>query len=419
MTIMLIALIIIALLAAGCIALGIAAWRLTQERDKAVAANNQKSNFIMRMSHETRTPAAAIIGMADIARESGDERKIAYCLDKIGDASRHLLGVLSDTLDMSSIEAGELKLSESNFLVAEAINRATAILGFGIAEKRQELTVHIGDKVPLAIVGDMQLLTQVLTNLLANSHEFTPSGGRISISVAAVAEEEKKHTLRFSVADNGPGLLAEHKAILLESPEKSASQRYSGASLSLAISQHIVQQMGGRLWAESEAGQGARLMFDIKVAEGQAAEAVVTKKARLASDEKTLKSAKFPGKHILMVEDIELNREIIGELLADTEVEIDYAENGLEGVQIFSENPAKYDMIFMDIQMPEMDGYAATAKIRAMGEVHGRNIPIVAMTANVFTEDAQHCLDMGMNAHIAKPVSKSEVLWAMEKFIVK
>ncbi|MDR0221766.1 MAG: response regulator [Lachnospiraceae bacterium] len=416
--ILFVAMIAVILLAAACIVLGVFVYRLVRERDRAIEASNQKSNFIARMSHEMRTPIGAIIGMADIARESDDERRVAYCLDKISDASYYLKGFLSNTLDMASIEAGTFELSESDFLVAEAINRATAILGFDIAEKRQELTVHIGEKVPLAIVGDMQLLTQVITNLLANSHEFTASGGRIAISVEAVAKEGNTYTLRFSVADNGPGISDEHKTILLNEPEKSAAQRYSGASLSLAISQYIVHQMGGKLWAESEPKQGARLMFDIKVAEGQAEEAIITKKARCAADEKALDSAKFPGKRILMVEDMEINREIIGELLADTGVRIDYAANGLEGVQMFAEKPDAYDIIFMDIQMPEMDGYAATAKIRAMNAVEGRNVPIIAMTANVFKEDAQHCLDVGMNAHIAKPVSRSEVLWAMDKFIV-
>jgi signal transduction histidine kinase/CheY-like chemotaxis protein len=392
-------------------------YRLSQERINAEKISDHKSNYIMRLSHELRTPVNAIYGMTEIAKNTQDEKKIAYCLDRVDDAAKHILGVISDTLEMSTIETGELEVSTGDIVVAEILNRAIAVLGLDVAEKHQELVVHIGEEVPQAIVGDVQMLTQVITNLLSNAHESTPSGGRISVSVEAVEHNEHEHLLRFAVADNGIGTSEEQKAILLATGEDD-SWRYSGTNLTLAITRHLIQKMGGKVWVETELAQGSRIIFDLWAREGQAVKAVILKNSHYKRDAEAMKDVKFPDKHILLVEDIEINREIVAGLLEDTEVAIDYAENGLEAVAMFSESIDKYDLIFMDIKMPQMDGYAATAKIRAMDAVQARNIPIIAMTANVFKEDAEHCINAGMNGHISKPIDRAEVLWAMQRFIV-
>jgi signal transduction histidine kinase/CheY-like chemotaxis protein len=412
---------VLVLCALGLILLGILSLifiRTTKAKFQSDEESHQKSIFIARMSHEMRTPMNAIIGMTEIARSTDDERKIRYCLDQINDASRNLQGTINGVLGKSKIETGIIELSPSDFVVAEMLNRTVAILALDIAEKHQELVVNIGDKVPKAIICDMQLLTQVLTNLLSNAYKFTPSGGRILVSVEAVENRGKEHVLRFSVADNGIGMSDEQKTKFLDIPEESEPYRYGEAGLGLAICQDIIRRMGSIILAESKADKGTRFIFDLTVKEGRAVSDVKLKNAGQEAPGAELKITKFPGKNILLVEDIEINREIIIELLKDSEVKIDIAENGLEAVAMFSQDMSKYDLIFMDIQMPEMDGYAATAKIRAMNAVQARNVPIVAMTANVFKEDAEHCIKAGMNGHIAKPVNVAEVLLAMQEFIV-
>jgi CheY-like chemotaxis protein len=203
---------------------------------------------------------------------------------------------------------------------------------------------------------------------------------------------------------------------LLGASVQSGSAFHSGSGLDLVISQSLVGKLGGKIWVESEPGEGTRFIFDINVTKGKAVPEVLDDVC--AKPKPELVTTEFPGKRILLVEDMEINREIVIELLEGTGVTIDWAENGRDGVAMFSEDPDKYDLIFMDIQMPEMDGYTATARIREMDAVQARNIPIVAMTANVFKEDAEHCIKAGMNGHIAKPVDKEEVLLAMQEFFV-
>jgi len=377
--------------------------------------NNQKRLFVERISHELRTPVNAIIGMSDIAKNTDDIQKKAYCLSKINDASHYLSGIINEALDMSRIEAGDLEIDRTDFAVAELMDRAVAILGYDIAEKHQELTIHIGTQVPKAIISDMQLLTQVLTNLLGNAHKYTPSGGRISMSVEVAGHIGEELILRFSVTDNGAGISEEQISHLLDNTVYSSAKLFGSAGLGLPISQHIVSKLGGEIWAESESDEGTRFIFDIKVLAGKSVEEVNEERA---GEKDIALITKFPGKCILLVEDIEINREIVIELLRDTEVTIECAENGREAVAMFTDAPDKYDLIFMDIQMPEMDGYVATAKIREIDAVQARNIPIVAMTANVFKEDAEHCIKTGMNGHIGKPINKNEVLLAMQEFIV-
>lgn len=367
-----------------------------------------KSRFVEQISHEMRTPLNTIVTMSEIAKKA-ESNKLTYCLDRISAASNHLLGVVTEVLDMSKIEAGEVELNISDFVVAEMLNRPVTIFSYDMAQKHQELSIHIGEKVPEAIVSDRQLLTQVLVNLLSNAYRYTPSGGWIGISVESAGHKGDEHTLRFSVADNGIGIADERKSELFE---------YSSTGLGLSVSQHIVKRLGGEIWVESKPGEGTRFIFDIKVKAGKAVWGDIH---RNPDDEKvkdTLKITKFPGKHILLVEDKEIFRNIVTDLIIDTEVLIDYAEDGREAVAKFAAAPDKYDLIFMDIMMPEMDGYKATAKIREMDAVQARNVPIIAMTANVFKEDAEHCINAGMNGHIGKPVFRRDILMAMQEFIV-
>ncbi len=414
----------IALLIMGIVLMCALSYLLIRSADAKMRSDEEsrsKSTFLARMSHEMRTPMNAIIGMSDIARKTDDSLRVRYCLDKISDASSHLLGVINDVLDMSKIEAGKLELSYTDFALAEALNRAVAIVSFKLVEKKQELGIKIHPDVPKAILSDMQRLTQVITNLLSNANKFTHEGGMISISVDSLGERDGVYELRFEVADNGIGISPEQQAILFTSFEQadgSISRKYGGTGLGLAISQNIVNMMGGKIWIESELGEGARFIFVITARAGEVSDQVELKEISPALAEADTETPVFTGKHILLAEDIEINREILMDLLADTGVTFDYAENGKAAVEIFAADPDKYDLIFMDVHMPEVDGYTATRQIRSIGTVQARNIPIVAMTANVFREDIEKCLAVGMNAHVGKPIDKYELQNVMRQFII-
>jgi signal transduction histidine kinase len=407
-------------------------WGFSLYNKKAVqseAASLAKSDFLSNMSHEMRTPMNAIIGMTTIAKLSADVKKKDHCIKKIEEASAHLLGVINDILDMSKIEANKLELSEVNFNFETMLKKAVNIVGFRAEEKGQNLTVRVGKEIPAALFGDDQRLIQVITNLLGNAVKFTPEGGDISVSADLDSEENGVCTIRISVRDTGIGVSTEQQARLFspfEQAEISMSRKFGGTGLGLAISKRIVDLMGGRIWVESELGKGASFIFTIRTKRSADEHG-----GRLRSDageylspEILTAAAKHPGWNedfsgyrILLAEDVEINREIVLTLLEPSGISIDCALNGAEAVRIYAEAPDKYDMIFMDVQMPEIDGYEATRMIRALDIPAAGKIPIVAMTANVFKEDIKKCLDAGMDDHVGKPLDFDEVLGQLRKYL--
>ncbi len=389
------------------------------EQMKSDEENKSKSSFLARMSHEMRTPMNAIIGMTQIARNSDDSERIQYCLGKINDASTHLLGVINDVLDMSKIEAGKLELFNSDFNIQEMLIKVINVVNYKIDEKHQKFDVHIAENVPGYINGDKQLLSQVLTNLLTNANKFTPEGGRIDMVVQVLQFRQDTYTIQFAVEDNGIGISREQQSRLFQSFEQadgSVSRKYGGTGLGLVISKKIIEMMGGQISLESEEGLGSRFVFTVVVG-------IAGEHPDLQTDAPGFEmngligENDFTGKRILLAEDVEINREIIISLLEETHVVIDSAENGLKACEMFERNPEMYDLIFMDIHMPEMDGYEATRRIRAMDNDKARTIPIIAMTANVFREDIEKMLAAGMNDHIGKPVEIKEVLQKMRKYL--
>ncbi|MDR2295659.1 MAG: response regulator [Clostridiales Family XIII bacterium] len=397
--------------------------RINREREDALAqaesANKAKSEFLSRMSHEMRTPMNAIIGMTSIGRSAADAARKDYCLDKIDEASKHLLGVINDVLDMSKIEAGKLEIFCAEFDLERLLRRVSDVVGFRIEEKRIAFSLCIEDGVPASIVSDEQRLAQVIANFLSNAVKFTPEEGAISLS-ARLAEEDAEGNCRleFVVADNGIGISKENQARLFRSFEQAdggISRKYGGTGLGLAISKRIVEMLGGGVRVESEEGKGSRFIFHIAAKRGAQAPPAGAEggAARAAPSD----AAVFAGRRILVAEDIEVNREIVAALLADTGMEIDMAENGIEAVRAFTEDPARYDLIFMDIHMPEMDGFQAARAIRALDAPQAVEIPIVAMTANVFREDIELCLAAGMNAHIGKPIDFGDMMDKLHAYL--
>jgi signal transduction histidine kinase/CheY-like chemotaxis protein len=388
--------------------------------ENAVRASRAKSEFLSNMSHEIRTPMNAIIGMTTIARSAAETGRKNYCLDRIEEASTHLLGIINDILDMSKIEAGKLELSPTEFSLERVLHKVTTVNSFRIDEKKQEFHLDLDKDIPDGLIGDDQRLTQVITNLLSNAVKFTPEGGRISISVRLASIEKDLCTLLFNVRDTGIGITEEQKTRLFRSFEQAeggTSRKFGGTGLGLAISKNIVELMDGKIWVESESGKGSDFIFTVRVR--RAARQKVQKEDVKANEESVEPRRQFDGFRALLAEDVEINREIVLALLEPMCLHIDCAGNGAEALEKFSAAPGQYDIIFMDVQMPEMDGYEATRKIRSLTHPRAKEVPIIAMTANVFLEDIEKCLGAGMNDHIGKPLDLDEVLEKLNSHLPK
>jgi len=393
--------------------------------ETAKAASQAKSSFLSNMSHEIRTPINAIVGMTMIGKSAPDTRKKDYAFEKIETATSHLLGVINDILDMSKIEANKFELSNVEFDFEKIVQNVVNIISFRVNEKGQTFTVDIDPQIPKKLIGDDQRLAQVITNLLSNAVKFTPELGIVSIRLSFMGEEEGLCVIKTEVTDSGIGISLEQQERLFnsfEQAESSTSRKFGGTGLGLAISKRIVELMNGEIWIESVLGEGATFIFTVKLKRASteslnAATSVSPKDGAKSTGLAVEQPMSFNGRRILLAEDVEINREIVLSLLAPTQLEIDCAENGEEAVRIFSASPELYDMIFMDIQMPEMDGLTATRCIRALGTPKAMEIPIVAMTANVFKEDVEKCLEAGMNDHIGKPIDLDEILRKIKEYL--
>ena len=384
---------------------------LARQQAEAEAASIAKSSFLSAMSHEMRTPMNAIIGMASIGKNAADLERKNYALNKIEEASTHLLGVINDVLDMSKIEANKLELAHTAFDLKHTVQKAGSFIQFNLEKKRIQFSVNIDGGAASFYVGDDQRLTQVITNLLSNSVKFTHEEGEISIDVSLTGEEIGVCELRFVVTDSGIGISPAHQERIFspfEQAESGTTRKYGGTGLGLVISKHIVELMGGRIWVESEVGKGSRFIFTVKLRRAERESQPVSD-----NDDKAFTDdmrGRFAGKKLLLAEDIDINREILIALLEYTGLTIDTAENGKDALDMVRAAPDKYDLIFMDVQMPEMDGLEATRQIRALASSRCKTLPIIAMTANVFQGDIDECLTAGMNGHIGKPFDIAKVL---------
>ena len=388
--------------------------------DQATSASKAKGDFLSNMSHEMRTPLNAIIGMTAIGKKEENIDGKNRALIKIGDASTHLLGVINDILDMAKIEANKMELSDIEYDFKKMLDKVLTFIRFRSDEKKQSLTQSIDESIPRFLIGDEQRLAQVITNILANAVKFTPEGGEVHLEVILVEETVESHTLRIEVTDSGIGIAPEKQEKLFqafEQAESGISREFGGTGLGLVISRRIVEHMGGRIWIESKLGHGAKFIFTIQAKRSERSEDDTEDGTESDNFDSMADDTDLHGKKLLVAEDIEINREILLSLLDGFGLIIDCAENGKDALQMVEADPSKYDIVFMDIQMPGMDGLEATRRIRALPGHNREKLPIIAMTANVFKSDIEECLAAGMDDHLGKPLDMDKVIEKLRMYL--
>ena len=378
----------------------------TEALQTAENANKAKTDFLSNMSHDIRTPMNAIIGITSLIRhDAGNKEKVIEYADKIDISSQHLLGIINDVLDMSKIEAGKTVFKYSDFSILDFIQELDTIFHTQIYEKQQTFTIIKENIQHEWVNGDQVHLMQIFSNLLSNAVKYTQEGGEIQFFVEECETKSSVYAkYRFLVSDNGMGMSADFKDTIFDvftRAESSLTNKIQGTGLGMAITKNLVEAMGGTIDVESELGQGScfEVLLDLKIAEDRTV-ALAAQEETDEQDGNILQGMKF-----LCAEDNELNAEILTELLKIEGAECTICENGEEILKAFEQSaPGDYDMILMDVQMPVMNGYEATKAIRRSSHELAKTIPIIAMTANAFSEDIQHSLAAGMNAHVSKPV---------------
>ena len=378
----------------------------TEALQTAENANKAKTDFLSNMSHDIRTPMNAIIGITSLIRhDAGNKAKVIEYADKIDISSQHLLGIINDVLDMSKIEAGKTVFKYSDFSILDLMQELDTIFHTQIYEKQQTLTIIKENIQHEWVNGDQVHLMQIFSNLLSNAVKYTQEGGEIQFFVEECETKSSVYAkYRFLVSDNGMGMSADFKETIFDPftrAESSVTNKVQGTGLGMAITKNLVEAMGGTIDVDSELGQGScfEVLMDLKIAEDR----TVALAAQEETDEQD--GNLLQGMRFLCAEDNELNAEILTELLKIEGAECTICENGEEILKAFEQSaPGDYDMILMDVQMPVMNGYEATKAIRRSSHELAKTIPIIAMTANAFSEDIQHSLAAGMNAHVSKPV---------------
>lgn len=390
-------------------------------------ANRAKTVFLNNMSHDIRTPMNAVIGFTALATAHIDNKELVLdYLKKIQISGQHLLSLINDVLDMSRIENGSVRIEYTVVHLPDILHDLNTIIQESVHSKQQEFYIDTQDILHEDIITDKLRLTQVLLNISSNAVKFTPVGGTVNIRVSEKScRGDGYTTVVFSVKDDGIGMSPEFREQVFDSftREHTVTENgIGGTGLGMAITKNIVDMLGGTIHVESEVGRGTEftVMLECEISEMTVKEEPDSEQREPLKNEKQKIRAeiqrRYEGKKVLLVEDNELNREIATAIMEEIGLDVDCVEDGTDAVNIMSSAEGrKYDLIFMDIQMPKMDGYTATREIRTLNDPKCANIPIIAMTANAFEEDRKKAIKAGMNAHIAKPISVDIILENLER----
>ena len=381
----------------------------------AQSSDRAKTTFLSNMSHDIRTPMNAIVGFTDLAIAHIDEKQLVLdYLRKLGQSSNHLLSLINDVLDMSRIESGKMVLSEKNEDLIEIVNALKDIVQADIDAKKLAFDVEM-NICESGIVCDKLRLNQVLLNVLSNAIKYTPEGGSVHVQISERDSRKPDSALfEFRIRDNGMGMNPEFLKTIYEPFTRANSSTVSGiqgTGLGMSITKNIVEMMGGRIEIFSEENKGTEVVLNLDFKLHGSTRAW----SRMDAED-----FDFTGKKILLVEDNEMNRQIACDILIDNGFEVFTAENGKEAVELVRQSvPGQYDLVLMDVQMPVMDGYAATRAIRVLPAGYQSRIPIIAMTANAFEEDRRAALDAGMDEHISKPINFDKMKYILSRFLKK
>ena len=387
---------------------------LMNAAEEADAANKAKSAFLLSISHDIRTPMNAIIGFTNIALHQNTVSDIHDSLEKVQKSSNHLLSLLNDVLDFSRIESGKVIISPEPVDITQLTDNVQAIMNGLLYNRDLKFEVHRERPKNPYVLADVTRIREVLVNLLGNAVKFTKDGGKITLDISSYPGTDEKHIIiRYVVQDNGIGMSEEFQKELFKpfSQEDNANARtkYKGTGLGMAITKKYIDMMGGSIAVESKKGVGTTFTVEIPL---ELTKQVIQSKQPLHRD--------LTGVHVLMAEDNDLNAELATIMLEDAGMTVTRASDGKEVVNLFKNHPrGTYDLILMDIMMPNMDGHQATKAIRALGieRLDAVRIPIIALSANAFIDDIQESLDSGMNDHISKPINMEEVTDTIAKYI--
>ncbi len=401
---------------------------LQEAYDVANRANAAKTDFLASMSHDIRTPMNAIIGMTTIAEANLDDKKrVEDCLAKITVSSKHLLGLINEVLDMNKIESGNLELVMEKINLAELVDNLVILSKPQIEEKNHKLSVVMKNVEHKNVIGDSMRLQQVFMNLMSNAVKYTPKGGEIKLIVSEkVTNNDRVGCYEFIFEDSGIGMSEDFLKKIFEPftrANDSRVEKIEGTGLGMPITRNIVSMMNGDIKVESQVGKGSRFTVTIflkrQQSVGKAGDGLEDEKERGFGDTiEDFARRSFRGKRVLLVEDNELNAEIALEILGMTDLEIEHVWDGKEALEkIENVEDGYYDIVFMDIQMPVMNGYEAARAIRALPRSYAKSVPIIAMTANAFAEDVQESKRAGMNEHVAKPLDLNQLLATLNKWL--